>query len=121
MKEGKEIAFEQLLLNLNVSEETYLLAIRSSFNSPTIFLKRQTSELRINNLVYGELTWTFSLFLMFLHVPCVSPLTSQKLKLLVMKPEKEQQVKDAGNKLVNNVEISAQEAVYIHLIRWFNR
>ena len=29
MKEGEDITFEQLLLNLNVSEETHLLAIRS--------------------------------------------------------------------------------------------
>ena len=48
MKEGEDITFEQLLLNLNVSEETNLLAIRSSLNSPTIFLKRQPNELRIN-------------------------------------------------------------------------
>ena len=64
MKEGEDIVFEQLLLNLYVSEETYLLATRSCFNSLTIFLKRQTSELRIisikvHALVHGELTWTF--------------------------------------------------------------
>lgn len=99
---GKDITFDQLLLNLNASEETYLLAIRSSLNSPTIFLKRQPNELRVNNytvlaLVHGELTWTFNLFLMFMHVQCILSLTSQKPKkasvrfceLLVMKPEKE--------------------------------
>ena len=31
MKEGEDITFQQLLLNLNLSEETYLLAIK--FNS----------------------------------------------------------------------------------------
>lgn len=49
MKEGEDITVDQLLLNLNVSEETYLLAIRSNLNSPTIFLKRQPNELRVNN------------------------------------------------------------------------
>ena len=38
MKKGEDITFDQLLLNLNVSEETYLLVIRSNLNSPTIFL-----------------------------------------------------------------------------------
>jgi len=49
MKEGEDITVDQLLLNLNVSEETYLLAIRSNLNSPTVFLKRQPNELRVNN------------------------------------------------------------------------
>ena len=49
MKEGQDITFDQLLLNLNVSEETYLLAIRSSLNSPTIFFKQQPNELKVNN------------------------------------------------------------------------
>ena len=47
-------------------------------------------------LVHGELTWTFNLFLMFMHVQCILFLTSQKPKkasvsceLLVMKLEKE--------------------------------
>ena len=39
MKEGEAITVDELLLNLNVSKETYLLAIRSGLNPPTIFLK----------------------------------------------------------------------------------
>ena len=34
---------------LNITEENYLLAIRSSLNAPTIFLKRNYNEVRINN------------------------------------------------------------------------
>lgn len=49
MKEGEAITVDQPLLNLNVSKETYLLAIRSGLNPPTIFLKRQPNELCINN------------------------------------------------------------------------
>lgn len=49
MKQGEDITFDQLLLNLNVSEETYLLAIRSSLNSPTIFFKQQPNESKVNN------------------------------------------------------------------------
>ena len=43
------ISFGQLLLDLNVTEESYLLAITSSLNAPTVFLKRNPNELRINN------------------------------------------------------------------------
>ena len=49
MKEGENITFDQLLTDLNVSENDYLLAIRSSLNCPTIFLKRNPNLLRINN------------------------------------------------------------------------
>lgn len=43
MKEGKDISFDQLLINMSVIEE-YLLAIRSSFNTPTVFLKRNPND-----------------------------------------------------------------------------
>ena len=49
LKEGKDITFDELLQELDVSERQYILAIRSSLNSPTIFLKRSPNELRINN------------------------------------------------------------------------
>ena len=49
MKEGEEITFDQLLINLNVREQNYHLAIQSSLNSPTIFLRRNPNELRVNN------------------------------------------------------------------------
>ena len=39
MKEGENMTFDQLLTDLNVSENDYLLAIRSSLNCPTIFWK----------------------------------------------------------------------------------
>ena len=45
LKEGVDITFDQHLENLGVSEERYILAIRSSLNSPTVFLKRMPNEL----------------------------------------------------------------------------
>ena len=41
LKEGEDVTFDQLLLNLNVTEEDHTLGIISSLNCPTIFLKRQ--------------------------------------------------------------------------------
>ena len=46
---GDNISFDQLLANLKVAENNYILAIRSNLVSPTIFLKRRPNELRINN------------------------------------------------------------------------
>ena len=49
LKQGKDITFDELLQELDVSERQYIPAIRSSLNSPTIFLKRSPNKLRINN------------------------------------------------------------------------
>ena len=49
LKEGECITFEELLLKLKVTENDYRLAVRSSLNAPTVFLKRKPNELRINN------------------------------------------------------------------------
>ena len=48
-KEGQDITFDELLSHLNISENSYILAVRSSVNTPTVFLKRNPNELRINN------------------------------------------------------------------------
>ena len=49
IKDDEVIPFDQVLLKLNITEENYLYAIRSSVNTPTIFLKRNHNEIRINN------------------------------------------------------------------------
>ena len=49
MKDGEDITFDQLFINLKLTEQNYLLAIRSSLKMPTILLKRKPNELRINN------------------------------------------------------------------------
>ena len=43
------MTFEDLLLKLNITEENYLLAIRSSLNAAIIFLKQKPNEMHINN------------------------------------------------------------------------
>ena len=41
MKEGQDITFHQLMLNLKMTEQKYLLAVQSSLTTPTTFLKRE--------------------------------------------------------------------------------
>ena len=48
-KDDEDITFDELLSKMNITEENYLLAIRSSLNTPTIFLKRNYNEVRTNN------------------------------------------------------------------------
>ena len=60
MKEGEDISFDQLLINLNITENSDHPAVRSSLNSPAKFLKRSPNELRVYNLS-----------LMFMLVQCI--------------------------------------------------
>ncbi len=133
LKEGKDITFDQLLAELSVSEHEYILAIRSSLNCPTIFLKRSPDELRINN--YNRaclLAWRANMDIQFvldvyacaMYIVSYISKAQKGMSELLSKACVEaregnanikQQVRDIGNKFLNSVEISAQEAVYVIL------
>ena len=49
LKDGKSVTYENFFQELGVSEQDYLSALRSSLNRPTILLKRQPNEIRVNN------------------------------------------------------------------------
>lgn len=127
MKEGNNISFDRLLANLKVTENNYVLAIRSSLFSPTIFLKRQPNELRINNYNPACLAaWRANMDIQFVLnvyacamyiVSYISKAHKGISKLLQRACDEarkgnsniKQQVRDIGNRFLNNVEISAQE------------
>ena len=133
LEEGEDITFEELLLKLNVTENDYKLAIRSSLNAATIFLKRKPSELRINN--YNSTcmkAWRANMDIQFVldvyacamyivsYISKAQKGMSELLRQASIEARKgnssiKQQVRDIGNKFLNSVEISAQEAVYIVL------
>ncbi|XP_078345269.1 uncharacterized protein LOC144630776 [Oculina patagonica] len=133
MKEGDNISFEELLAKLGVKEEEYILAIRSSLTRATIFLKRKPNELRINN--YNNhclLAWRANMDVQFIldiyscamYVVSYISKAQRGMSELLRKACEEaregnlgikQQVRDIGNKFLNSVEVSAQEAVYIVL------
>ncbi len=133
MKEGDNISFEELLTKLGVKEEEYILAIRSSLSRATIFLKRKPNEQRINN--YNKhclLAWRANMDVQFIldiyscamYVVSYISKAQRGMSELLRKACEEaregnlgikQQVRDIGNKFLNSVEISAQEAVYIVL------
>ena len=133
MKEGECITFQELLLKLKVTESSYRLAIRSALNCPTIFLKRQPNELRINNYNAACLkAWRANMDIQFVldvyacamyivsYISKAQKGMSELLRQACTEARKgnaniKQQVRDIGNKFLNSVEISAQEAVYIVL------
>ena len=133
LKDGKDVTFDQLLEEFGVSEHKYILAIRSSLNCPTIFLKRHPNELRINN--YNSpclLAWRANIDIQFVldvyacamyivsYISKAQKGMSELLRRACAEAREgnahiKQQVRDIGNKFLNSVEISAQEAVYLIL------
>ena len=132
-KEGKDITFDQLLEELDVSERQYILAIRSSLNSSTIFLKRSPNELRINNYnptclrawkANMDIQYVLDVYACAMYIVSYISKAQKGMSELLRKAVEEakegntnikQQVRDVGNKFLNSVEISAQEAVYVVL------
>ena len=128
MKEGEDITFDQLLVNLKLTEQNYLLAVQSSLKTPTIFLKRKPNKLRINNYNAACLSaWHANMDIQFVLdvyacaiyiVSYISKAQKGMSELLRTACEEakrgnssiKQQVRDIGNRFLNNVEISAQEA-----------
>lgn len=52
IKIGEDIAFEDFLKELEMTFDSYILAVRSSLKSAKVFLQRNVSDIRINS--YNE-------------------------------------------------------------------
>ena len=133
IKEGEDISLDQLLTNLSIIEQNYYLAIQSSLHSPSIFLKRNPNELRVNNYNSACLSaWRANMDIQFVLdvyacamyiVSYISKAQKGMSQLLQRACDEaregnssiKQHVRDNGYKFLNSVEINAQEAVYIVL------
>ena len=132
-KDDEDITVDELLSKLNITEENYLLAIRSSLNTPTIFLKRNYNEVRINNYnpaclsawrANMDIQYVLDVYAYAVYIANYISKGQKGMSELLREACHEarqgnntikQQVRDIGSKFLNNVEISAQEAVYIVL------
>ena len=110
-----------------------LLAIRSSINTPTVFLKRKPEKLRINNSNPACLAaWRANMDIQFVldvyacavyianYISKAQKGMCELLRQACAEARNgnssiKQQVRDIGSNFLNNVEISAQEAVYLVL------
>ena len=125
MKCGEEITFEDFLNNLQLTEESYILAIRHTLKRATLCLKRAPSEIRINN--YNSVllnAWQANMDIQYILDPyaCATYILSHITKgqrgmsRLLEKASEEAQsgnkditnrVRHIGNKFLNAVEVSA--------------
>ena len=133
MKYGEDITFEDFLKKLGLTEESYLLAIRNTLKRDTLFLKRSPSEIRINNYNAHLLqAWQANMDIQYVLDPyaCATYILSyitkgqRGMSRLLEKASEEakagnkditNRVRHIGNKFLNAVEVSAQEAVYLVL------
>ncbi|KAJ8049090.1 ATP-dependent DNA helicase pfh1 [Holothuria leucospilota] len=126
-------SFQEMLDILETTEEQYIQAIRSSLTSDKIFLQRSPNEIRIN--AYSRVlleTWKANMDIQYILDPyaCAMYIVSyiskgqRGMSNLMQRATKEaregnldikQRVRHIGNKFLNHVEISAQEAVYLVL------
>ena len=128
-KEGEDISFDQFLSNLNITEENYLLAISTSINAPTVFLKRNPNELRINSYnPFCLSAWRANMDIQYVldvyacAVYIVNYISkgqkgmSELLRQACSEARKgnhniKQQVRDIGSKFLNNVEITYEKSI----------
>jgi len=134
MKPGNElVTFDDFLDSVSLNYDNYIMAIRSSLTKPTVFIRRQPVEQRVNNFnIHCLNAWRANMDIQFILdiYACATYITSYVAKsargmseLLRNACEEarhgnsnlKQQVRLIGNKFLNNVEVSAQEAVYLLL------
>lgn len=133
--DGCETTLEAFLKSLKMSYDDYLLALRSNIKpgQKKVFLKRNLSEIRINN--YNEILiecWEANMDIQFILDPyaCAAYIVSyiskgqrgmSNLLSNACREAKEsehdmrQQVRKVGNTFLTHVEVGAQEACYLVL------
>ena len=129
----ENMTFVELLKKLDLSEQKYIKALRLSIKHSTLLLKRSPSEIRINCYNPHLLkAWQANMDIQFVLDPyaCAVYILSyitkgqRGMSKLLRKASEEakegnknivSKVRHIGNKFLNAVEISAQEAVYLVL------
>ncbi|XP_033729556.1 uncharacterized protein LOC117318706, partial [Pecten maximus] len=133
-KDGCDMQFKTFLHDVvDMSLEEYIKCIRASLKGPKIFLKRCPSEMRVNYYNPAVLkAWTANLDIQFVLDPyaCATYIVSyisksqRGISAMLDKASQEaaegnmdlkHQVRHIGNKFLNFVEVSAQEASYLIL------
>ena len=127
------VTYADFLDDLNITEEEYISSIQSSLKAPKLFLKRTPGESRINPYMTALLhTWNANHDLQFVLDPYACAVyivayiskSQREMSLLLDEACKEARngnldlkhaVRHIGNKFLNSVEVSAQEAAYLVL------
>ncbi|XP_053405183.1 uncharacterized protein LOC128558914 [Mercenaria mercenaria] len=133
-KDGFDMSYKHFLTDIvQLSEQDYIKCIRSTLNTPKVFLKREPKDIRLN--LYNETVlraWKANIDIQFILDPyaCAMYIVSyisksqRGMSSLMHAACKEarngnldlkRQVRHIGNVFSNSVEVSAQEAVYLVL------
>ena len=133
MKEGSGISFEDFLNELQMTEECYILAIRSSLAVKRVFLRRTPNDIRVNSYMKNllsawranhDIQYVLDAYACAMYIVAYISKAQRGMSLLLDQACREaretssdirKQVRHIGNKFLSCVEISAQEAAYLLL------
>ena len=133
MKYGSLTTYEQFVEEMNLTNDQYIKAIQYTLQRDTLFLKRSPAEIRVNSYNVDLLkAWRANMDIQYVLDPyaCAVYILSyitkgqRGMSKLLEKASEEaklgnqtllSQIRHIGNKFLNSVEISAQEAVYLVL------
>ena len=133
MAKGTELTLTDYLQSKNITYECYVKSIQTSITKKTIFLKRTTQEMLINNYNQNILkAWRANMDIQFIldayacatYIVSYITKSSRGMSKLLARATKEARsgntdIKEAmrhiSNQFLNSVEISAQEATYLAL------
>jgi len=133
LKYDDELNFEEFLQKLGFTEQQYIMAVRYSLKRDTLLLKRTPAAIRINSYNSDLLkAWQANMDIQYILDPyaCAVYILSyitkgqRGMSKLLRKASEEassgnkdiiNKIRHIGNKFLNAVEISAQEAVYLVL------
>ena len=133
MKYGSQKNYQQFLQEMHLTGDQYIKAIQYTLQRDTLFLKRSPSEIRVNSYNPDLLkAWRANMDIQYVLDPyacavyILSYITKGQRgmsKLLEKTSDSSKsgnkallsQIRHIGNKFLNSVEISAQEAVYLAL------
>ena len=129
----EDITFEEFLTRIDLNETDYVKAVQTSIKSEKIFLKRKPIENRINPYIKDMLgVWKANHDIQFvldayacaMYIVSYINKSSKGMSSLMAEACKEtkkgnkslkESVRHIGNKFLNAVEVSAQEAAYLVL------
>ena len=129
----RDISFDEFLSETGLNEDTYMKAVQTSIKSEKVFLKRKPFENRVNPYIKGMLNiwkanhdvqYVLDAYACAMYIVSYINKSSKGMSTLMAEACKEarqgnkslkESVRHIGNKFLNAVEVSAQEAAYLIL------
>ena len=129
----QDITFDEFLEQVGLSEDEYIKAVQTSVQSEKIFLKRKPIECRINPYMRDllgvwkanhDIQYVLDAYACAMYIVSYINKSAKGMSRLMAEASKEARkgnkslkdsVRHIGNKFINAVEVSAQEAAYLIL------